>query len=156
MAIVQAICTSFKDELVKGTHNFSSNTFKLALYAEEANLGSSTTVYTAASNPASPDTYEVSNSGTGYSEGGVALTGASITSDGTTVIIDFDNAEWAVSSAQTLTARGALLYNDTDSSDKSVAVLNFGIDRTVSDGTFTVKFPTPDKLDGFIRIVSSG
>lgn len=148
MSIVQAICTSFKDELVKGTHNFSSNTFKLALYVEAANLGPSTTVYTSDN--------EVSSTGTGYAEGGVALTGASITPDGTTVIIDFDNAEWPVSATETLTARGALLYNDTDASDKSVAVLNFGSDRTVSDGTFTVKFPIPDKLDGFIRIVSSG
>ena len=148
MAIVQSICTSFKEELFKGTHNFSSNTFKIALYTEGATLNASTTVYTSDN--------EVSSSGTGYSAGGLALTGASITSDGSTVIIDFDNAVWAVGAEQTLTARGALVYNDSDSSDKSVAVLNFGIDRTVSDGNFTVKFPTPDKLDGFIRIVSSG
>jgi hypothetical protein len=141
MAISQAMCTSFKQELLVGTHNFtasSGNTFKLALYTSSASLGAGTTAYTS-SNEAS---------GTNYSATGSALTSVTPTTSGTTAICDFSDLTF---SNVSITARGALIYNDTQS-DKAVCVLDFGADKTASSGDFTIVFPTADASNAIIRI----
>tara|TARA_R100001198_G_C5218477_1_gene201463 strand:+ start:579 stop:1007 length:429 start_codon:yes stop_codon:yes gene_type:complete len=141
MAISQAMCTSFKQELLVGTHNFtasSGNTFKLALYTSSASLGASTTAYTS-SNEAS---------GTNYTATGAALTSVTPTTSGTTAICDFSDLTF---SNVSITARGALIYNDTQS-DKAVCVLDFGADKTASSGDFTIVFPTADASNAIIRI----
>jgi len=135
------MCTSFKQELLVGTHNFtasSGNTFKLALYTSSASLGASTTAYTS-SNEAS---------GTNYSATGAALTSVTPTTSGTTAICDFSDLTF---SNVSITARGALIYNDTQS-DKAVCVLDFGADKTASSGDFTIVFPTADASNAIIRI----
>ena len=137
------MCTSFKKELLQGTHNFtasSGNTFKLALYTNSATFNAATTAYTSAN--------EVSNSGS-YSAGGGTLTNVTPTSSGTTGLTDF--ADLAFTSA-TITARGALIYNDTAAGDPTVAVLDFGADKTSTTGTFTIQFPTADASNAIIRI----
>ena len=137
------MCTSFKKELLQGTHNFtasSGNTFKLALYTNSASFNATTTAYTSAN--------EVSNSGS-YSAGGGTLTNVTPTSSGTTGLTDF--ADLAFTSA-TITARGALIYNDTAAGDPTVAVLDFGADKTSTTGTFTIQFPTADASNAIIRI----
>lgn len=137
------MCTSFKKELLQGTHNFtasSGNTFKLALYTNSASFTAATTAYTSAN--------EVSNSGS-YSAGGGTLTNVTPTSSGTTGLTDF--ADLAFTSA-TITARGALIYNDSASGDPTVAVLDFGADKTSTTGTFTIQFPTADASNAIIRI----
>ena len=141
MAITQTLCTSFKVELLTGTHNFTATTgdsFKIALYTSSATLGATTTAYSS--------TNEVS--GTGYTAGGAALTEVTPTSSGTTAYVDFGDATW---SSATITARGALIYNSTDS-NKAVAVLDFGADKTSTNGDFTVQFPTADSSSAIIRI----
>jgi len=141
MAITQALCTSFKVELLTGTHNFTATTgdsFKIALYTSSATLGATTTAYSS--------TNEVS--GTGYTAGGAALTEVTPTSSGTTAYVDFGDATW---SSATITARGALIYNSTDS-NKAVAVLDFGADKVSTNGDFTVQFPTADSSTAIIRI----
>ena len=141
MAISQAMCTSFKQELLVGTHNFtasSGNTFKLALYTSSASLGAGTTAYTS-SNEAS---------GTNYSATGAALTSVTPTTSGTTAFCDFSDLTF---SNVTITARGALIYNDTQS-DKAVCVLDFGGDKTATAGDFTITFPTADASSAIIRI----
>ena len=137
------MCTSFKKELLQGTHNFtasSGNTFKLALYTNSASFTAATTAYTA--------TNEVSNSGT-YSAGGGALTNVTPTSSGTTALTDFADLEFT---SATITARGALIYNDSAAGDPTVAVLDFGADKTSTTGTFTIQFPTADATNAIIRI----
>jgi len=137
------MCTSFKKELLTGTHNFtasSGNTFKLALYTNSATFNAATTAYTSAN--------EVSNSGS-YSAGGGTLTNVTPTSSGTTGLTDF--ADLAFTSA-TITARGALIYNDSAAGDPTVAVLDFGADKTSTTGTFTIQFPTADATNAIIRI----
>jgi len=149
MAISQAMCTSFKVELLSGGHNFnttnvarSANTadvFKIALYTSSATLGDTTTAYS------------VSNevSGTGYSAGGNTLTISQVpTSSSTTAFIDFADTTW---STATITANGALIYNSTNS-DTAVAVLAFGGDKTSTAGDFTIIFPTADASNAIIRI----
>ena len=141
MAITQAMCTSFKVELLTGTHNFtnsSGDTFKLALYTSSASLDASTTAYTT-SNEAS---------GTGYSAGGGTLTNVTPTSSGTTAFTDFSDLTF---SSATITARGCLIYNSSDS-NKAVAVLDFGGDKTSTNGDFTIQFPTADASNAIIRI----
>lgn len=141
MAITQALTTTFKVQLLKGLHDFSAaggHTFKIALYTSAADLGASTTDYTA--------TNEVV--GTGYVAGGATLTNVEPSATGTTALLDFDNVPWVSAS---FTARGALIYNTTTGGD-SVAVLDFGADRTVSSGTFTVTFPAADASSAIIRI----
>lgn len=143
MAITQAMCTSFKQELLTGTHNFTAgtgDTFKLALYTSSATLDATTTAYTA--------TNEVGASGT-YSAGGGALTNVTPTTSGTTALTDFDDISFT---SATITARGALIYNDTAAGDPSVIVLDFGSDKTSTAGTFTVQFPTADASNAIIRI----
>jgi hypothetical protein len=142
MAITQAMCTSFKVELLTGTHDFTNSTgdtFKLALYTSSATLDASTTAYTV-SNEAS---------GTGYSAGGGTLTNVTPTSSGTTAFTDF--ADLTFSSA-TITARGCLIYNDTEAGDPAVAVLDFGGDKTSTNGDFTIQFPAADASNAIIRI----
>ena len=137
MAITQTTCTSFKVELLTGTHNFSSDTFKIALYTGAATLGADTTAYSASN--------EVSASG--YTAGGNTLTVSTVpTSSSTIAYVSFANTSWS----SALTARGALIYNSSKS-NKAVAVLDFGADKT-SSGTFTVTFPTADATSAIIRI----
>ena len=147
MAISQAMCTSFKVELLNGIHAFSTtvargdttaDTFKMALYTSSATLGATTTAYTSSN--------EVS--GTGYTAAGQALTVVAPTSSSTTAYLDFSDETWTTA---TITARGALIYNDTQS-DKAVAVLDFGGDKTSTAGDFTVVFPTADDSNAIIRI----
>lgn len=141
MPISQSLCTSFKVDLLSGTQNFSvpGNTFKMALYTSAATLGPSTTVYTTSN--------EVS--GTGYTAGGNNLTvSVTPTSGGTTAYISFADTSWANA---TFTCRGALIYNATNS-NKAVAVFDFGTDKQVVAGTFTVTFPTATSTSAVIRI----
>ena len=141
MAISQAMCTSFKQELLEAVHNFKNSggdTFKIALYTSSASLGAGTTAYTTSN--------EVS--GTGYTAGGNTLTRVDPSSSGTTALTDFANSTW---SSSTITARGAFIYNDTDS-DKAVAVLDFGADKVSSGGDFTISFPAADASNAIIRI----
>lgn len=141
MAITQAMPTSFKQEILVGTHNFTTSTgdtFKIALYTSSATLGAGTTAYSA--------TNEVS--GTGYTAGGNTLTTVTPTTSGTTALVDFADTSWSNAS---FTARGALIYNSSKS-NKAVAVLDFGGDKTVSAGTFTIQFPAADASNAIIRI----
>jgi|TARA_B110000977_G_C10816476_1_gene392413 hypothetical protein len=141
MAISQAMCTSFKKELMEGTHNFlasGGNSFKLALYTSSASLGATTTAYSSTNEA----------SGTNYTAGGAALTNVNPTTSGTTAFTDF--ADLTFSNA-TITANGCLIYNDTNS-DKAVCVLAFGGDKTSTAGDFTIQFPTADASNAIIRI----
>lgn len=142
MAISQAICTSFKVELLQGLHDFrvAGDSFKMSLYVAAATLGATTTAYTSSNEVAA---------GGGYTTTGNALTNIAPTSSGTTAFIDFDDESWA---AATFTARGALIYNDTEAGDPACLVLDFGSDKTVSAGTFTVQFPTADASNAIFRI----
>jgi hypothetical protein len=142
MAITQAMCTSFKQALLDGEMDFSSDTaqtFKIALYTSSATLDASTTAYSV--------TNEVS--GTGYSAGGNTLTiSANPTTSGTTAFLDFADTTW---SSATITARGALIYK-SGGSNPAVAVLDFGGDKTSTAGDFTIQFPTADASNAIIRI----
>jgi len=128
MAITQAMCTSFKEDLFQKEQDLDTDTIKIALYTSSATLDATTTAYTASG--------EVS--GTGYTAGGVTLTGATIGTSGTTAYVDFDDPEWTSAS---FTTAGALIYNDTTAGDNSIAVLSFGGDFTVTAGTFRIVFP---------------
>lgn len=149
MAITQAMCTSFKKELMTATHNFATNgnSFKLALYAIGSGGKSSTTATLGAASTVYVTTGEVASSGT-YVTGGLALTKVAPTSSGTTAFTDFGDRSFTTA---TITARGALIYNDTNG-DKAVAVLDFGSNKTSTSGTFTVQFPAADASNAIIRI----
>jgi len=149
MAIAQAMCTSFKQELMLGTHNFATNgnAFKLALYAEGGGGKSSTTATLGAATTAYTTTGEIANSGS-YAAGGGALTKVAPSTSGTTAFTDFADISFTTA---TITAMGALIYNDTNS-DKSVCVLDFSTNKTSTSGTFTVQFPTADASNAIIRI----
>lgn len=150
MAIAQAMCTSFKKELLEGVHNFKSSgggTFKLALYAEGSGGKSSTTATLGAATTAFTTTGEVASSGT-YATGGGSLTRVDPTSSGTTGFTDF--ADFSFTTA-TITAMGALIYNSSQS-NKAVAVLDFGSNKTSTSGTFTIQFPTANASSAIIRI----
>ena len=148
MAISQAMATSFKVEILDGIHAFgttvvrgstAADSFYLALYTSAATLGATTTAYTATNEA----------SGTGYSAGGQLLSISQVpTSTSTTAWLDFDNETWTSSS---ITARGCMIYNSTQS-NKCVAVLDFGADKTSTDGDFTVIFPAADSTNAIIRI----
>ena len=150
MAITQAMCTSFKTELMTATHNFATNgnAFNLALYAEGSGGKSSTTATLGAATTAFTTTGEVASSGT-YVTGGLALTKVAPTASGTTAFTDFGDRSFTTAS---ITAMGALIYNDTASGDPSVAVLDFGSNKTSTSGTFTIQFPTADASNAIIRI----
>ena len=144
MAITTAMCTSFKKELMEAKHNFlasGGNTFNLALYTSSATLGASTTAYTTSN--------EVS--GTGYTAKGAALTNVNPTTSSTTAFTDFADLTFSSSS---ITARGALIFNDSASGDPAVCALDFGGDKTSSSGDFTIQFPTADASNAIIRIAS--
>lgn len=127
MAITQAMATSFKSEILQEGHNLASDTIKIALYSSSATLGATTTAYTTSN--------EIT--GTGYTAGGVTLANQTVATSGTTAYFDADDPTWTSAS---FTARGALIYNSTNS-DKAIAVLDFGGDFTVSSGTFRIVFP---------------
>lgn len=142
MAISTAMCTSFKKEVLEAKHNFlasGGNSFKLALYTSSASLGAATTAYSATNE----------TSGTNYSAGGSALTNINPSSSGTTGFTDFADLTF---SNVTVTANGALIYNDTASGDPAVCSLAFGGDKTSTAGDFTIQFPTADASNAIIRI----
>lgn len=144
MAITQAICNSFKQQLFQAEHNFNNpggNTFYLALYTAAATIDATTTAYTTSG--------EVSSSGTNYPAGGSALVSAGVALSSNTAFLDFSDLTFP---NVTLTARGCLIYNSTNS-DKSVAVFDFGSDKTATDGDFTVIFPAPTSSTAVIRLV---
>ena len=137
------MCTSFKVELMQGVHNFTAstgNTFKLALYTNSASFTAATTAYTTSN--------EVTASGS-YAAGGGALTNITPTSTGTTAFTDFADLSFTTA---TITARGALIYNDSATGDPSVVVLDFGSDKTSTSGTFQIIFPAADASNAIIRI----
>ena len=136
------MCTSFKKELLEAVHNFKNSggsTFKIALYTNSASFTAATTAYTASN--------EVS--GTNYTAGGNTLTRVDPSTSGTTALTDFADTTW---SSATITARGALIYNDSASGDPTVVVLDFGSDKTSTSGDFTVVFPAADASNAIIRI----
>jgi hypothetical protein len=142
MPITQAMCTSFKQELMQALHDFDNpggNTFKIALYTSSATLGASTTAYTTSN--------EVAATGN-YVAGGNTLSAVTPTSSGTTAFTDFADTTW---SSATITANGALIYNSTNS-NRAVAVLAFGGDKTSTNGDFTIVFPAADASNAIIRI----
>ena len=148
MSIAQTATTSFKVELLQAVHNFgptSPNTFKVALYTAAANIGPTTTAYTTSGEVV----------GTGYTAGGNTLvistspTSGNNTANVPTAYISFNNTSWTSAS---FTARGALIYNSTVAGNPSVAVLDFGSDKTVSNDTFQIIFPTPDANSAIVRI----
>ena len=150
MAIAQAMCTSFKKELLEGVHNFKNSggdTFKLALFAEGSGGKSSTTATLGATTTALVTTGEVASSGT-YATGGGTLTRVDPSSSGTTALTDFADLSFTTA---TITAMGALIYNSSDS-NKAVAVLDFTSNKTSTAGTFTIQFPTADASNAIIRI----
>ena len=141
MAIIQTLTTSFKVEVAQGLHNFTTGTgdvFKLALYTANADLGASTTAYTTAG--------EVS--GTNYSAGGIILTNITPSFQGTTSYWSFQNATF---SNVTLTTNGALIYNSTNG-NRSVAVLNFGVNITKTAQDLVITFPVNDATNAVLRI----
>jgi len=137
------MCTSFKQEILQGVHDFTNgtgNTFKLALYDNTATLDAATTAFTTSG--------EVANTGS-YTSGGGALTNVTPTTSGTTAFTDFADITFT---STTITAHGALIYNDTATGDPSVVVLDFGEDKTSTNGDFQVIFPTADASNAIIRI----
>ena len=150
MAIAQAMCTSFKKELLEGVHNFKNSggdTFKLALFAEGSGGKSSSTATLGATTTALVTTGEVASSGT-YATGGGSLTRVDPSTSGTTALTDFADLSFTTA---TITAMGALIYNSS-ASNKAVCVLDFTSNKTSTAGTFTIQFPTADASNAIIRI----
>ena len=145
MAITSAICNSFKQEVLVGTHNFTAttgHTFKIALFTSSATLGASTTAYSTSN--------EITNSsGTAYTSGGATLTSVTPTTDSTTAVCDFSDVSYTDAS---FTANGALIYNSSASGNPACVVVAFGADKTVTSGTFTIQFPTADATNAIIRL----
>jgi hypothetical protein len=135
--IAQTLTTSFKQQLLQAVHDFSTDTFYMALYTANADLGATTTVYTASG--------EIS--GTGYTATGQVMTGVSVSVTDTTAFVNFTNVVWTTGA---FTARGALIYN-TSKGNKSVAVLDFGADKTTTT-SFTVVMPTNSATSALIRL----
>jgi hypothetical protein len=144
MTIASAVCNSFKQEILVGTHNFtasSGNAFKLAMYTSSASLGAGTTAYAT--------TNEITNaSGSAYSAGGKTIVSVTPALDGTVAVCDFADISFTSAS---FTANGCLIYNDTQA-DKAVCVVAFGGDKTVSSGTFTIQFPAAAASTAIVRI----
>lgn len=138
MAISQAMCTQFKRDVMLGLHDLDSDTIKIALYTSSASLSAATTTYTTSNEVAS---------GNGYTTGGETLANASVIVNSTSGCFDADDPTW---SSATFTARGALIYNDTES-DLAIAVLDFGGDFTVAGGTFKIIFPAQTASNAIIR-----
>ena len=148
MSIQQTATTSFKVQLLQAVHNFgptTPNTFKIALYTGAANVGATTTAYTTSGEVV----------GTGYTAGGntlsisVSPTSGNNSSQVPTAFVSFSNTTWTNA---TFTCRGALIYNSSVAGNPSVAVLDFGSDKTVSNDTFQIIFPTPDANNAVVRI----
>jgi hypothetical protein len=141
MAITQAMCTSFKSELMTAVHNFATNgnTFNLALYTSSATMSASTTAYSTSQEA----------TGTNYTAKGSALTKVAPTTSGTTAFTDFADLTFGTA---TITARGCMIFNDTASGDPAVAVFDFGGNKTSTAGSFTITFPTADASNAVIRI----
>jgi len=150
MAISQAVCNTFKQELLEGKHNFANggHTFKIALFTSSASLGATTTDY-------STSNETTNTSGSAYSAGGLALTGQSVTggSSASTAYVDFADAQWTSAS---FTANGAMIYNTTTNGGSgttdAVCILAFGSDFTATNGTFTVQFPAPGTSTAILRL----
>ena len=144
MAITSAICTSFKVDLLKGVHDFTAttgDTFKIALYDSDATLGASTTAFSTSE--------EITNtSGTAYTSGGATLTSVTPVASSTTAVCDFADVSYTSAS---FTANGALIYNSSDS-NAAVCAIAFGSDKTATNGTFTIQFPTADATNAIIRL----
>ena len=138
MAITQAMCSSFKQQILLGEHDLDTDVIKLALYTSAATLSAATTVYSTSDEVV----------GTGYTAGGNTLAGATVSLTGTTAFVDFTDTTW---STATITARGALIYNSSKSY-KAIAVLDFGSDKTSTAGDFAVQFPTNDASSAIVRI----
>ncbi len=138
MAITQALCVAFKEDLMSPGANLEANTLKLALYTNAATLNENTASYSA--------TNEVS--GTGYSAGGATLANVAVTTDGNVAIFDCDNVAFANS---TITAQAALIYNNSNS-NSAICVLDFGSNKSSTNGTFEIQFPTADANNALIRI----
>lgn len=138
MPITQAMCSSFKQQILLGEHDLDTDTIKIALYTSAATLSAATTAYSTSDEVV----------GTGYTAGGNTLTGATVSLTGTTAFVDFSDTTWTTA---TITARGALLYNSSKS-NKAVAVLDFGSDKTSTAGSFTVQFPANDASSAIVRI----
>ena len=151
MANTSAICSSFKQELLEGKHDFQTSgngghSFKIALYTSSATLGASTTAYSA--------TNEITNTaGSAYTAGGAALTNTGVGLTSTTAFTDFSDVQYTSAS---FTANGALIYNTTtdggSSTTNAVAVIAFGSDKTATNGTFTIQFPANDSSSAIIRL----
>ena len=145
MAITSAICNSFKTEILTAVHNFTAttgNTFNLALYTSSATLDKTTTAYSA--------TNEITNdAGSAYTAKGEALTSVTPALSGDTACCDFADVSWTSAS---FTANGCLIFNDSAAGDPSVCAIAFGGDKTATNGTFTIQFPTADASDAIIRI----
>jgi len=145
MAITSAICNSFKTEILTAVHNFTAttgDTFNLALYTSSATLDKTTTAYSA--------TNEITNtSGSAYVAKGKALTSVTPALSGDTACCDFADVSWTSAS---FTANGCLIFNDSAAGDPSVCAIAFGGDKTATNGTFTIQFPTADSSDAIIRI----
>ena len=149
MAITSAICSSFKQELLQGKHNFASSggdTFKIALFDSDATLGASTTDYSTSE--------EITNtSGTAYTAGGATLTNSGVGLTSTTAFTDFSDVTY---SSASFTANGAMIYNTTTGTSSgttdSVAIIAFGGDKTASNGTFKIEFPANDATAAIIRL----
>jgi anaerobic selenocysteine-containing dehydrogenase len=141
MAITSGICISFKKEILLGEHDLDTDALKLALYTSAASLSDGTTAYTTSQEVV----------GTGYSAGGVTLTGVDVTVDSSVAVVSITDA---VVTAATITARGALIYNSTNA-NKAVAVFDFGADKSSSNGDFTIQFPAAAAATAIIRIKSS-
>lgn len=137
MSIVQTQTTSFKAELYQGVHNLLVDTLKIALYTAEADLNEATTVYA--------NTNELPTAN-GYVQGGKVITGVTVNTSGYTAYVNFDNVVW---NPATFTARCALIYNSSKG-NKSIAVLDFGSDKTCS-GTFTIQLPANTATAALIR-----
>jgi hypothetical protein len=137
MSIIQTQTTSFKAQLYQGIHDLTTDVIKIALYTADANLNEDTTVYSS--------TNEVPNTGT-YSAGGAQLTPITVSSSGYTAFVGFPNISWTGA----ITARCALIYNDTVAGKPSIAVLDFGSDKT-SVGTFTITMPANTATAALIR-----
>ena len=142
MAISQAMCTSFKKEILEAKHNFlnsGGSTFKIPLYTSSASLGAATTAYTTSN--------EIT--GTNYTAKGNTLTRVNPSTSGTTALTDFADTTW---SSSTITARGAMIFNEDATGDTSVIILDFGADKSSSSGDFTIQFPAADASNAIIRI----
>lgn len=138
MAITQAMCSSFKEELLSGIHDMNTDVLKLALFTSAATLNAATTEFSVTNE----------TSGTGYTSGGATLAGTTITLSGTTAFVDFSDVTF---SAASITARGALIYNSSKA-DRAIAVYDFGEDKTSTSADFVVQMPTADATNAVVRI----